>query len=121
MGTLRQTIALLDARFHAFHGFYPEEQLTGHTFWVNIKVCWHPESVKLEVLEHTLNYEQLYHIAQVHMQETKKLLETVAQGILHQLQNDFTYLEEIEVSIRKQHPPFGGDISQTMVQYLWKK
>ena len=29
-----QTIALRDAKFYAYHGFYPEEQLIGNHFLV---------------------------------------------------------------------------------------
>ena len=37
---IRQKVALEGVRFFAFHGFYPEEQLTGNEFMVDIVTEW---------------------------------------------------------------------------------
>jgi dihydroneopterin aldolase len=121
MSTLLQTISLVDARFHAYHGFYPEEQILGNSFLVTIRVSWHPQSIHMEDLSKTVNYEDLYSLAKKEMKTPRKLLETVALALLEELKQLFPYLENIEVAIQKNHPPFGGDVSQTMVQFQWKK
>lgn len=45
-----QTVALKDVKFYAFHGFYPEEQLTGSHFSVDVEVNFIP-SVDTEDLK----------------------------------------------------------------------
>ena len=120
MSTFIQTIALVDAPFIAFHGYYPEEQILGHTFLVGIEASWNPEVVDTEELTSTLNYEELYSLAQRAMKTPRKLLETVALEMLNELRKQFAYLSDILVQIKKIHPPFGGESSQTMVKYHWK-
>lgn len=120
MEQLQQCISLHDAHFYAFHGFYPEEQVTGNEFVVNIETTLLLRSLSMqEELTETVNYEQLYRIAKKAMAEPRRLLETVAADILKQIQTDFSNLTAIQVSITKLHPPFGGAQAQATVQLRW--
>lgn len=127
MELLHQYISLDDARFFAYHGFYPEEQLTGNEFIVNIetrmslKVPVRNRQIGNEALSDTVNYEQLYLISKSVMAKPRKLLETVAYEILREVMEAFATCDEIRVSICKTSPPFGGDKAGATVKLSWKK
>ena len=121
MGTIRQQVALADARFFAYHGYYPEEQVLGNEFTVDISVAFDREDRKTaDELQHTVNYELLYHIAKTEMQQPRKLLETVAETMLHRVKADFPFVASIEVSVTKHNPPFGGDRANVRVALKWE-
>ncbi len=120
MEQLQQCVSLHNAHFYAFHGFYPEEQVTGNEFVVNIETTMLLRSLSMqEELTETVNYEQLYRIAKNAMAEPRQLLETVAADILEKIRARFTDLTAIRVSITKLHPPFGGAQAHATVQLYW--
>ncbi|WP_449435993.1 dihydroneopterin aldolase [Pedobacter steynii] len=73
-----QTVALRDVKCYAFHGYYPEEQLTGIYFMVDVVVTFTPNT-DTENLERTVNYEILNNIILDEMKNTRKMLETVVK------------------------------------------
>jgi dihydroneopterin aldolase len=115
-------IAIHGAEFFAYHGFYPEEQKLGNRFIVDIEVGFEPAAnVSEDELSNTVNYEQLHTIANLQMQHTRKLIETVAQGIMNDLKNKFPDLGSIEVTIKKLNPPLGCKIDHSSVTINYKK
>src|SRR5690606_31448672 len=120
MGYIRQEVALTDARFYAYHGYYAEEQVLGNEFTIDICVAFHRDDRPIaDELQHTVNYEQLYHIAKTEMQQPRKLLETVAETMLHRVRADFPFVSHIEISVTKHNPPFGGDRANARVVLKW--
>src|ERR1700760_814491 len=110
------TISIHGAEFFAYHGFYPEEQILGTQFIVDIDASFEPrKDFKSDELNDTLNYEQLYHIAEEQMKNPRKLLETVAQEIADEIKNRFQYTDNITVSVKKMHPPFKGKVEYSGV------
>ena len=84
-----QRVGLSKARFFAYHGFYPEEQVLGTVFFVDIDVAFDrslltPEE---EDIGKTVNYADLYGIAKAEMARSRKLLETVAEAMLLQVRD----------------------------------
>jgi len=122
MDRYTKKIALINARFFAYHGYYPAEQRIGHEFFVDI-CCFVEIDVAPtdEQLEYTINYEDLYHIAKNEMLAPKKLLETVVAKMLHAVRTKCEEAHKVEVTIRKSHPPFGGDLSTAMVSLSWQR
>lgn len=121
MESYKQKIALTKVRFFAYHGYYPEEQLLGNEFLLDIE-CYISYKIGMgDLLENTANYETLYQIAKQQMQQPKKLLETVVENILDDIKNHFPLLEEITVTLKKNNPPFGGDTAIAEVGLTWKK
>lgn|SRR5690606_33631038 len=121
MGRIRQHVALADARFYAYHGYYPQEQVLGNEFTVYIRVAFdRDDSIRADELQHTVNYERLYHIAKTEMQQPRKLLETVAEAMLHRVRKDFPFVSSIDVGVTKHNPPFGGDHANACVTLCWK-
>src|SRR5690606_2711121 len=106
MGHIRQEVALTAARFYAYHGSYAEEQVLGNEFPVDIYVVFdRDDRPTTDELERTVNYEQLYHIANTEMQQPRKLLETVAETMLYRVKADFPFVARVEVSVTKHNPP----------------
>ena len=120
METIRQQVALTDARFYAYHGYYTEEQVLGNEFTVDIRVVF-DRGIDMETheLARTVNYEQLYRIAEVEMRQPRKLLETVVETMLHRIRKEFSFVGHIEVTITKHNPPFGGDQAKARVTLSW--
>ncbi|OOQ61641.1 dihydroneopterin aldolase [Mucilaginibacter pedocola] len=115
-------VALQGAEFFAYHGFYPEEQLLGTRFVVDIEVVF--DSVadfNDDKIANTVNYEELYQIAKTEMQHTRKLIETVAQGIIDGIAAKYAYVQVASVTIKKAHPPLGGTVQNSVVSISFNK
>ncbi len=110
-----QTVALKNVKFYAFHGFYPEEQLTGNHFSVDVEVTFTPTG-DTEQLKHTVNYEVLNTIITSAMRTTQKLLETVVKNIIDEVVLTYPFILTAEVGIKKLHPPMPGEIGHSFVQ-----
>lgn len=123
MKHVQQRVVLADARFFAYHGFYPQEQVLGTAFRVDIEVTFDRElgGQDEEDLGRTVNYAVLYDIANQEMNQPRKLLETVAEAILLKIKSQFTFVDHIQVRITKEHPPFGGDVAKARVSMEWSK
>ncbi len=115
-------IALHGAEFFAYHGFYPEEQVLGNSFIVDIEVSFSPAAdAKADEIADTVNYEELYEITRDEMKQPKKLIETVAQGILDKIKAKYPYVDTIEVSIKKLNPPLGCKVGYSNVVISYNK
>lgn len=114
-----QTVALKDVKFYAYHGFYPEEQLTGNHFLLEAEVTFEPAG-DTEDLSKTVNYEVLNQIFITEMQRTQKLLETVVKNIIAQLISTYPFLLTAKVSIKKLSPTMHGEIGHSLVQLAYK-
>lgn len=116
------TVALHGAEFFAKHGYYPEEQLLGCKFLVDIVVDFTPaDELKKDRLANTVNYEQLYLIAYQQMQHPRKLIETLGQVILDDIKTAYPYIEKAEVTIKKMHPPMPGPVNHTSVSITYRR
>jgi 7,8-dihydroneopterin aldolase/epimerase/oxygenase len=110
------TVGLQGAEFFARHGFYPEEQLIGCKFLVDISVGFKPAGdLRKDNLSNTVNYETLYQIAADQMQYPKKLIETLAQAIIEGIKKEYPYIENAEVRIKKLNPPLKGRVDHSSV------
>lgn len=119
METTRQYVALTDLRFYAFHGYYPEEQVLGNEFTVAIRTGFCKQEGIADELDRTVNYQTLYNIVEAEMQLARKLLETVAETVLSRIRTEFPFVDEIEVTICKNQPPFGADRAKATVTLNW--
>ncbi len=109
-------VALNGAEFFAYHGFYPEEQLLGTRFMVDIEVYFTNENtLNTDRINDTVNYEELYIIAEKEMKHTRKLIETVAQAIIDKIIVRFTFIKGASVSIKKAYPALGGPVKNSVV------
>ncbi len=110
-----QTVALKDVKCFAYHGYYPEEQLTGIYFTVDVTVTFLPND-DTENLQRTVNYEILNNIILEEMRNTRKMLETVVKVILDRIITHYPFVQSAEVGIKKLNPPMPGQIGHSFVQ-----
>lgn len=120
MTSYQQTIALNDARFYAYHGLYPEEQILGNEFFLNISCTLDPASKFDDDIAQTVNYETLYGIAREEMAIPRKLLETVVESILNRIKAKFHELNTATVTLTKQILPGGSDRVSGSVTLTWR-
>lgn len=112
-------VTLHGAGFFARHGFYPEEQLTGNRFLLDIDVEFETNAdMKSDHIADTVNYEQLYAIAEQEMQQPRKLLEAVAQSIADSIRATYPFVKNIRVELKKLHPPLKGPVAYSAVTVI---
>lgn len=114
-----QTVALKDVKCYAYHGYYPEEQLTGIYFMVDAVVTFVHEG-DTENLQHTVNYEVINSIILEEMKNTQKMLETVVKRVLDRIVDTYPFVLTGEVGIRKLNPPMPGQIGHSFVQLSYQ-
>lgn len=111
------TVALEGMRFYAYHGYYPEEQLIGGYYMVDVYANANVQvAADQDELLATVNYETIYRIAKVEMQKKSRLIEHVAQRILDQIVLVCQTIQGIRVRVTKEHPPVGGQVQQAYVE-----
>ncbi|MFC3563606.1 dihydroneopterin aldolase [Pedobacter jamesrossensis] len=115
MSHFKQTVALKDVKCFALHGYYPEEQLIGNHFVIDLTTEFTPTNFEDE-LSQTVNYEDLNVIILNEMKNTQKLLETVLKNIISKVMELYPFVEKIEVSIKKLNPPMPGQIGHSFVK-----
>jgi dihydroneopterin aldolase len=115
-------VALHGAEFFARHGYYPEEQLMGNKFVIDVEVGFNPvNNLNDDELCNTLNYEQLYTVVCEEMKITRQLLETVVQAIIDRIKTEFQFAETIKVRLKKLNPPLKGRVESSSVTITYTK
>jgi len=102
-------ISLEGLEFFSYHGFYDEEQKIGNRYSVDISVTTDfSEAARLDRLQFTIDYEQLYRIVAEEMAQKARLLEHIADRIIDRTYQVYPYIDSVEVSVSKLNPPIGG-------------
>jgi len=112
------TITLEGMTFFAHHGYYVHEQERGNRFIVHIEIDTDIEQAALyDDLQLTVNYEAIYQVTAMIMEEPCRLIETVAYRIAHAIRKQFPDLASVRVSLRKLNPELGGPVESARVTY----
>jgi dihydroneopterin aldolase len=109
-------IELKGLRFFAEHGLYEEEKKVGNEFEVDVSIECRSPKKKIESLDQTVNYVEVYQIIQAAFSVHHNLLETCAMQIAEQLEERFEPLKNLSITIRKLNPPithFSGSVGVT--------
>jgi dihydroneopterin aldolase len=115
-------VALQGIKFFAYHGFYPEEQILGSHFVVDVSVEFAQQHHYVDdEIAHTVNYEQLYAMVDTEMKHTHKLLETVVQGIIDRAKAEYPFAAIIKASITKLNPPLAGEVASSFIEITYQK
>ena len=110
------TIALEGMEFHAYHGCFAEEQVTGNTFFVDIYFDTDTSVAEdTDDLNETVNYAEVYEIIKAQMELKSKLLEHVGKRIIDAITKRFPEVETIELKVSKMNPPIGGKVDNVSV------
>ena len=102
--------------FYAFHGHFPEEQIVGNKFLVNIAIetsC--DEAGKTDTLEDALDYQKVYNLIKLEMEKKSFLLENICKRILDRLYQEFNTIEKATIKVSKINPPMGGQIEKVSI------
>ncbi len=110
-------IALEGMRFYAYHGYYEEEALCGGEYEVDVYLDVRIDRAAIQdKLDQTINYETIYLICSMAMKKRAKLIETVAERIALGLKNQFGFIKEMTVRVRKLNPPLGGAVKAAVIE-----
>ncbi len=110
------TIHLHNLSFYSYHGLHEEERIIGNTFEVSVDI-YIGDIPSVTNINDTLNYVDAFHIVKERMSIPTPLLETIAEDIVHSLQLLDKRIKEINITIKKKHPPishFAGSVGITL-------
>lgn len=110
-------IALEGMRFHAYHGFYEEEQILGGDYLVDVFIeTVFTKAAVDDDLYQTINYETVYLVCEVAMRKNARLLEAVANQIALGIKHQFKQIKGLRVRVKKLNPPLGGRVVAAWVE-----
>ncbi|RYD73629.1 MAG: dihydroneopterin aldolase [Sphingobacteriales bacterium] len=120
MSRFKQTVALKDVKCFALHGYYPEEQIIGNHFIIDLDTEFTSQGFDDELAQ-TVNYEDLNTIIREEMKNTQKLLETVLNNIISKVIELYPFVDTVNVSMKKLNPPMPGQIGHSFVKLSYLK
>lgn len=110
-------IHLDNMRFRARHGVMPQEQDTGGTFMVSLRIAYpFAASLSTDDVCDTLNYAEVYELVKKEMQQPSHLIEHVAGRILTSLFENFPAITSADIKLKKINPPMGADCDDVCVE-----
>ncbi|MBE6192530.1 MAG: dihydroneopterin aldolase [Alistipes sp.] len=110
------TINLEGMDFHAFHGCYELERLTGSHFDVSLKIVSPLGRVaEDDDVTQAVNYLTVYEVVREQMAVTQHTIERVAQNIINALHSRFGTIKSVECTVTKLAPPLGGKVAKVSV------
>jgi dihydroneopterin aldolase len=109
-------VELEGLEFHAFHGLYPHERVSGNWFEVDISVeTDFSAAAATDELTGTVNYEVLFRIVKDEMDKPSKLLESVAEKIVNDVLSELPAALTVSLKISKLNPPIGGKAKRATI------
>ena len=109
-------IELEGMEFKAYHGVLEQEKVRGNEFVVDFRGELDlTAAAESDNLNDTLNYAEIYDVVREEMKINSKLLEHVCGRILRRLFERFSSIVAVEISLKKETPPLGGDALSSAV------
>lgn len=108
------TIHLHKLRFFSTHGLYAEETIAGNAFEVDARVQYMPATLPILRISDTVDYTRIYQVIAERMKQPTALLETIVYNIANDIMQQFPLVQQVHVSLTKQHLPvvnFSGSVS----------
>ena len=101
-------IYLRDLHFHAYHGVEPQERKVGNDYLLSLRLQYPIDAAMLSdnVLD-TVNYADVYRIAEQEMQVPSNLLERVAYRMADRIFRRFAFVGAVDIQLTKLNPPMG--------------
>lgn len=110
------TIQLENVRFFAAHGLYKEEAQLGNEFEIDVSITYKAPKNIVGNIEETVDYVKVYKLIEAIMQQQQALLETCAMLITDHIHQQFPFVKQVSITIRKIHAPitnFAGRVGVT--------
>lgn len=109
-------IELGGIKVYAFHGFYEEERKAGNYYIISIAIQTDFSLASAsDLLENTVDYEEVYAIIKEEMSISSKLLEHVGGRIVNSIKSRYPKIEKITLEVAKLNPPVGGLCRQSKI------
>ncbi len=116
MGKNLYTIDVEGMDFHAFHGCYELEQLTGCHFTVDVSIRTDLGQIsEYDDVSYAVNYLSVYGIVRRQMAVKRHTIECVARNIIEALRDGFPQIESVRCRVTKLAPPLGGKVAKVSV------
>ncbi len=117
------TITLKSLTYHGLHGYYEEERREGNRFEVDLHFELPLDRAgSSDELRKTVDYQEAEEIVRDIIEgESVKLIETLARRIGDTLFDTFGQVRELEVVVRKLHPPIETECEYAQVRLTWKR
>ncbi len=115
------SIHLQNLQFRSFHGLYAEERILGNHFEVNLTIKYQPQSLPINSLEQTIDYQNVFKVIEQRMSIPTALLETLVVDIANEIMDSFSMVEEVDICIAKKNPPIKNFIGNVAVNYHKKR
>lgn len=110
-------IGLEGMRFNGPHGFYPEEEVLGNDFLIDIYLDVNTRRAAMhDDLGSTVNYETVYIMVQSEMKKSAQLIETLSDRIIARISEFYDNLKGIRLIIRKLNPPLSGQVAAAYIE-----
>ena len=109
-------LVLENMEFYAFHGHYPEEQVIGGRYQVDL--IFETNTTRAEAsddLYDTVDYSKIYAIVREEMTKPARIMEHLARRILDAVRNNINGIENITVRLSKMNPPVGGKMERFQI------
>lgn len=108
------TVSLHGIKLHAPIGLYPEEQVLGNDFEIDVDIFLATHNDRpLPFVDYTL----IQSIVDNTFKQSGQLLEAFAQHIHTTIKLNVPAAEKIKVAIRKMNPPLPGEVGYAQVVY----
>jgi dihydroneopterin aldolase len=105
------TVSLHGIKLNAPHGLYPQEQVLGNEFEVDVDVFITAPAQPWPFVDYTLIHSVVTEV----FNREGQLLETFVQNIHGTLKEHIAVAEKIRVAVRKLHPPLQGYVNYSQV------
>ncbi len=103
------TISIEGMEFFAYHGCFPEENIIGTRFVLDLYLETNTNEAEVsDELSKTVNYMEVYQIVKKQMAIKSNLLEHVGRRIIDEVKACFPQVAQVEVKVKKMNPPLGG-------------
>lgn len=115
-------IEIKGMKFFAYHGFYPEEQVKGNHFEVDIILTVDfLKAAQSDNITHTVNYELVYKLcAKLVLESRRKLMETLCLSIAQETLKLDQDVRKVKVRVSKLTPPLPGQVERFTVEMSLK-
>ncbi len=113
------SVHLVNAVFYAHHGVMQEEHRIGGRYEVDVEMDLDFEdAARTDDLQKTVDYEAVYRLVhRIVTQNRFYLIEKLAYLIAEEVLDAYTFVERVEVVVRKPNPPVGGTCDRAEARY----
>lgn len=102
-------VSLEGIEFHAYHGAFPEEEILGNRFTLDLELTTDFfKAMSEDLLHETIDYGKLYALIKARMDVRVKLLERLGYLIIKDILSAYPQTESVTLTLKKHHPALGG-------------